>query len=171
MTNFARSLGYYDHEAHALFSVIAGIALMVYLMEATDWLRTQLSNQPYLVLLGKLSFSLYLTHIPILFTFTCRVFLWLYSFHENMALASVGALLLSLPVMLGAAMVFWTFVDEPSIRWSKEIARHMLGPGPRSSSEASVVNSAETANSNEPIPIAPNLEASETSEGSLSSLS
>jgi peptidoglycan/LPS O-acetylase OafA/YrhL len=186
MTNLARNLGYHDHEAHALFSVIAGMAVMVYLVEATDGWRTRLANQPYLVLLGKLSFSLYLTHIPILFTVTCRIFLWFHSFHDNTAVASVGALLLSLPIMVGAAMAFWTFVDEPSIRWSQQLARQMLGhqqPSPRpaarrtSRSEASGAVATNTAEALAPnhrpdrlLPIAPDLAVSETSEGSSSSL-
>jgi peptidoglycan/LPS O-acetylase OafA/YrhL len=189
MTNFARHLGYHDHEAHALFSVIAGMAVMVYLVEATDGWRTRLANQPYLVLLGKLSFSLYLTHIPILFTVTCRIFLWLHSFQENTAVASVGALLLSLPIMVGVAMAFWTFVDEPSIRWSQQLARQMLGhqppplrPAARRTSTRSEANGAVVAtttaealapNHHRPdrlLPIPPDLAVSETSEGSSSSL-
>ena len=91
--------------------VFAGVA-------AFPELRRMLSSKPARFL-GRLSFSLYLTHLPLLFTVTAAVFVLLSGLPGASAIASlVGA-----AIALGTAWVFERWIDQPSIRLSRAIGR------------------------------------------------
>ncbi len=64
---------------------------------------------------GRLSFSLYLVHFPVLLTVTSAAFV-LFNGHSG---ASLLAIMVGLPVTFGLAWLFESFVDQPSIRLSR----------------------------------------------------
>jgi peptidoglycan/LPS O-acetylase OafA/YrhL len=63
--------------------------------------------------LGRVSFSLYLTHLPILVALV-----YLFGDRNWPLVATVG-----IPISLGMAFVFYRFVEAPSHRLSKRLAR------------------------------------------------
>lgn len=114
--------------AHFFWCIIGAVSLVYYIVVHSQLLRKLLVVHPVLPKLGQISFALYLTHVPILYTLTSAIFLPLYPFFdENMAVASFIAFLASLPVMFGVAYLFWKFVDQPAIDYSRQLAQRMLG--------------------------------------------
>lgn len=77
--------------------------------------------------LGEVSFGLYLTHIPIIYTFTCRLFLLLLAAGASYVTAAALAFAVSVALMLAVAQVFTRYVDGPSIRRSADIGKWLLG--------------------------------------------
>mmetsp|Transcript_43916 Transcript_43916/g.65136 ORF Transcript_43916/g.65136 Transcript_43916/m.65136 type:complete len:348 (-) Transcript_43916:138-1181(-) len=106
------------------FYYVIGAPLLVHVLLSTDVSKRFFRN-PMLLWLGRISYSLYLTHVPILYSLTCMLFLsfsttWTYS------QASWMALLISFPVMLTIATLFEQWVDTPAIRWSSMIGRWIV---------------------------------------------
>lgn len=76
--------------------------------------------------LGKYTFSLYLIHLPVLFTFTTFCFVHL-QHHMGYNKAVALSLLASVPVVAGLAYLFERYVDSPSIRLSNYFAAFYMG--------------------------------------------
>lgn len=130
MLMIASSLGLAS-VAHSFWSIIGAVAFVYYIVLHSDFLRRMLVVHPLLPKLGQLSFALYLTHIPILYTLTCAIFVFLYHFFEdftvNATTASLIAFWLSLPVMFTVAFYFWRYVDQPAIEYSRIAGQQLLG--------------------------------------------
>jgi peptidoglycan/LPS O-acetylase OafA/YrhL len=99
-------------------SQLAAIALFlgVLLSPAAQWLLARSLCRR----LGRLSFSIYLLHFPILFTLGCAGFMVLAGFQPNpaaIAITFVGFV----PVVLIAASGFERCVDRPAIRLSRRL--------------------------------------------------
>ena len=77
--------------------------------------------------LGRLSFSLYLIHFPILFTLTSAAFLTLLAWLP-FGVAMAAAIALGLGVTVVMAMLFERWVDRPSIALSRRVAGHSAAP-------------------------------------------
>jgi len=107
------------------FWYITGASALVQFVTTSDLLQIFFS-QKILRFLGQISFSLYLTHIPILYTFTCGLFLWLHDVSGSYNGAAVLAFLLSLPVMLFVAILFERLVDRIAIRKSSLLGKMLL---------------------------------------------
>ena len=113
----------------SLFYHVLGAASLVWLVviEVPSTLTSLLTSSIF-SFLGKVSFGLYLTHIPILYTFTSALFVF---FHNNYELSQStsgnAAMLVSLPIMIAAASLFHKYVDEPSIKLSARIGREIAG--------------------------------------------
>ncbi len=69
--------------------------------------------------MGKVSFSAYLLHFPILLTVGCLTFAHLAPFSYWLAVA--GALVLGLSATYGAAALFERLVDRPALAWSRRL--------------------------------------------------
>lgn len=82
--------------------------------------KTLASRLGRVSLLGRYTYSLYLTHKFVLFTFTSAVFLLLLPIGYNKAV--LFTLLLSIPVIALVAFIFEKYVDAPSIRFAKYMA-------------------------------------------------
>lgn len=127
MYSAASSLGL-SLEAPHFWHILGAVALVFYLTVHADGIQGLLSSHPVLQCLGKLSFSLYLTHIPILYTFGSATFLSIYpKVGENETIAALITILVNLPVMVGVAYLFYKFVDQPALRLSSEMGQRLLG--------------------------------------------
>lgn len=109
---------------------IIGASCLVHFVVRRHQLLNPYLCHPICLWLGKISFALYLIHIPIVFTLTC----WLYNklrvanntpwTHDH---ASLMALLLSIPAMLLIAWIFHLYVDRPAIRLSSITGKKIMG--------------------------------------------
>lgn len=75
--------------------------------------------------LGKISFSLYLIQLPVIYGFSTFVFVHLY-YRLGYALSFIVMTAVSLPVIFVLAHYYTRFVDAPSIGWSKTIGAWLL---------------------------------------------
>ncbi|CAN7371252.1 acyltransferase [Trinickia sp. LjRoot230] len=94
--------------------------LLLFAIVTIPWVRSML-EKPFALLLGKISFSLYLIHFPILFTVGCSLFVAL------AARVSYGVAVLLTTVVTGAltfivASLFEIFVDRRAVALSKQLA-------------------------------------------------
>jgi peptidoglycan/LPS O-acetylase OafA/YrhL len=104
---------------------IIGAVCLVQLVVSTPRIRKFLSS-PICRWFGQISFSLYLTHIPIIYTLSTNIFLFLQG-PLSMSVASCVAFVLTFPVMLGIAVTFEHFIDKPSLIASANIGKYLLG--------------------------------------------
>lgn len=79
-------------------------------------------QKPALKNLGKLSFSIYLVHFPILLTVSCATFLLLNE-HTSYALAATCASIVGIGLTAPAAVAFRKLIDQPAINLSRSVAR------------------------------------------------
>lgn len=78
-------------------------------------------------ILGRYTFSLYLVHIPIIFSLTAGLFVWFVNdLHVSYNLAVLYAVIGSLPVLIAASWLFERYVDSPSITASSKFANWLL---------------------------------------------
>jgi peptidoglycan/LPS O-acetylase OafA/YrhL len=84
-------------------------------------LRTLLTTGPVQTA-GRLSFSLYLVHFPILLTIACVVFTWTYGGPAASAIAIAAGVVAT----VGLAFGFERWVDRPAIALSHRIGRTLL---------------------------------------------
>lgn len=73
--------------------------------------------------LGKLSFSMYLLHFPLLYSFSCFFYLQLGWVSVSHVLITCS---LSIFLLILAAVVFRQLVDKPAILFSNQVARWIL---------------------------------------------
>ncbi|NDZ14506.1 acyltransferase [Variovorax sp. WS11] len=105
----------------ALYSVLGG-ALLVYGVRGGAFKRLLLGRVSQF--LGRVSYSLYLVHLPIIFSVGCGLFNWMHS-EKGFARESAAAMSLALTTMcvIAVAWIFERLVDSPAIRFSKAIFR------------------------------------------------
>jgi peptidoglycan/LPS O-acetylase OafA/YrhL len=76
----------------------------------------------WILWLGRISFSLYLIHFPILFTATFLVFKVLVM-HQSYGTAVLGATVIMLPITLAVAHCFEKYVDRTAIALSRRVGK------------------------------------------------
>lgn len=77
------------------------------------------------IFLGRISFGLYLIHVPVICSFSCGAYLTLYkSLGHTSAALLVSAATVVISIILG--YVFHLFVDLPAVRWSREFALFIM---------------------------------------------
>ncbi len=96
---------------------ILGAAFVMTAIIKLPWLQSLLSRGP-LVLLGKISFSLYLLHVIIMGSLSNHLFVAL-TRHVSYLHAFVMTFLISLPVILAASYLAYLSVDRSSVRVSQ----------------------------------------------------
>ncbi len=102
----------------------AGIVLSILMSEQF----ARVMRNKYLSRLGKYTFSVYLVHLAVFYTFGMAVFLLFRNTLDigfNMSVALT--FLASIPVVAGVTYLFERFVDAPSIRFSSYVANMLLG--------------------------------------------
>lgn len=121
-SNFYRFL---DHsflptETYAFYHVIGAFLFMAGLCQLPS-LRRLLSDG-FLVRLGKISFSLYLVHIPVILTVGTWTVLFLFDRGvENYHLGCLISLAITLPSVLLLSYVFMRYVEKPCNKLSKKL--------------------------------------------------
>lgn len=109
---------YYSGYAKVLVS--AGLVIVV--MNSAG-LRTFFSSR-LLNWLGRLSFSLYLVHLPLIYSLSCWLLICLpFGFAVNAILSGI----VTIVVALLLSLVFTRWVDRPAIVFSDALARRLVG--------------------------------------------
>ncbi len=94
-------------------AMAAGAALLVSALASSAMLARALDIAP-LAWLGRVSYSLYLIHLPIMLT--CGLLL-------DRIVPAPASLAVGIVLALAAAQVMWRVVEMPSIRWSRAAAK------------------------------------------------
>ena len=109
---------------YSAYAKIFVSAVFVWMVMNSGSLR-EFFSQKILVWLGKISFSLYLLHFPILYSLSCYLYIILGLPHVYSAWISS---LISILFILGAAVLYTRFIDTPATRFSGKIARALMKP-------------------------------------------
>ena len=107
---------YFYHMLAAMFLMMA-----IYLCEPLEWL---MSTKPALFL-GKISYAVYVVHIPILFSGSAWMFVKFTNITERYNVSAGLTLLLSLLIIIGLGWVFWRLIEKPSTKWIDKIANKL----------------------------------------------
>lgn len=102
--------------ANLINYTIIGASMIVFSVLAVPKLADMFKN-PRISRLGKYTYSLYLTHLPILFVISTSVFVLLIKYVDY-KLATLGAIAAAVPVIIVSTWLFEKYVDAPSIRLS-----------------------------------------------------
>lgn len=106
---------------YLIVSTVFGAAIMVFVVLWAEQISKILSKK-YISIFGKYTFSLYLVHIPILYTFTTGMFLLFIGSHLSYNLSVVLAFVLSIPILAVTTILFEKYVDVPSIKLGSKLA-------------------------------------------------
>ena len=108
-------------ELQSLIIYLALGATLVIISVITNPLLKRIFGSVHLAVMGKYTFSLYLTHILVLLTLTPFLFV---SFYPNFGYgwSALVSILLSIPAIVGVAWGFERYVDAPAIKLSAKLA-------------------------------------------------
>lgn len=112
--------GLTSHQLQTLAHITAAFIIVI-LVLALERPRQWLSTQP-MQWLGRISFSVYLLHLPILGSLSCALFNWLQPNLGN-TLAFWIMLGPSLVILAASSAIFTRLVDQPAIKLSRAIGR------------------------------------------------
>lgn len=115
------------YENPLVFYRVIGSILILYVLLNSKRLQNIFSSK-FFENLGRLSFSIYLTHFIVLCSFTSFIFLKLYNFTHNYNLSSFLALILSLPILYVISELMYFTFDKQSIKWSSLIYIKLFKP-------------------------------------------
>ena len=105
------------HELGALF-LIYGISKCIYVKKV-------LQNSK-IVKLGELSFAVYLIHIPVLFSFSCYIFMRLYEKSGKYQSSALISLIASLLLLLGVSFIFHKYIEKWCAKIEKNIMKKIM---------------------------------------------
>lgn len=107
------------------FFTIIGAAILLFAVLRSSQISHILRHERVSVL-GKYTYSLYLVHMTVLYTFTTGLFLALHS-SIGYNKAAILSILLSAPLVYGATVLFEKYIDKPSTRLSTHLADIFYG--------------------------------------------
>ncbi|WP_410507491.1 acyltransferase [Methanosarcina hadiensis] len=109
----------------ATYHIIGAGMIMYVLLNSKDLQHVFSSRVP--VFLGKISYSLYLVHFPVICSFTCALFLFLHPVlpYGPAALISIGV---SLLVIIPLSYLFYKYVDMAGVKFSKTFYSRLSRP-------------------------------------------
>ncbi|MPM44099.1 hypothetical protein SDC9_90777 [bioreactor metagenome] len=105
---------------------IIGAGMIMYVLLNSSDLQKVFSS-PVPLFLGKISYSLYLVHFPVICTFTCALFLYLYpvlSYGSAVLISIAVSLLLIIPL----SYLFYKYVDMAGVKFSKTFYSRLSRP-------------------------------------------
>lgn len=105
---------------------IIGAGMIMYVLLNSNDLQKVFSS-PVPLFLGKISYSLYLVHFPVICTFTCALFLYLYQTlsYGSAALISIAV---SLLLIVPLSYLFYKYVDMAGVKFSKTFYSRISRP-------------------------------------------
>ncbi|MBS4179135.1 acyltransferase family protein [Lederbergia citrea] len=113
LTVVANYLGIYQYgEIMSDYAIGIGSVLIILISLASRKAQTLLLNKPFLYL-GKISYSLYLYHLPVLFSL-------IYIFHQVIPLWSI--FVISIPIAIVSAHISWRFIEKPASMYGNIVA-------------------------------------------------
>lgn len=107
-----------------LFTIISA-TLAVFIVLWSSQAGTILEKK-YVSAMGKYTFSLYLVHLAVLYSFTTGIFL-IFIQHTSYNKAALLSMVLSIPLVYFATVVFERYIDKPSIKLASQVAAVFLG--------------------------------------------
>jgi len=122
------------NEFHPYYEYLYNIWGAFFLLSGICYSETikRILEKPIFLSLGRISFSLYLTHYTVMFSLTSYLYMVLdINEHTIRAFASI---IISLPVMFIVAKIFESYVNEPTIKLSQWI-KNRIGKKVRSRRE------------------------------------
>lgn len=110
------------------FYELIGSVLLFHAVEISPFLQAILSL-PHMIYLGKISFSLYLLHLPLLYTCSTQLFLAFYEkYHIQYDYSVASTFLIMIPIWLLTAHIFWYAIDSHAIIWSSKVVDFIFPP-------------------------------------------
>lgn len=85
-----------------------GALLLIYGISECVFARTVLQKRK----LGEMSFAVYLIHIPVLFSFSCYIFMRLYEKSGKYQSSALISLIASLLLILGVSFIFHKYIEK-----------------------------------------------------------
>lgn len=109
------------------FYLTIGATILIYAVLTTSQLA-RVFKIKMVSMLGKYTYSLYLVHLSILYTFTTYVFIGLrQQLHLGYNTSALLSIIMSIPVIILATMLFEEFIDQKSIKLSSYLANILIG--------------------------------------------
>lgn len=112
-----------ESNAYILFNFISGVIITLSVL--TNYTLKNLFSNKVFVYMGKVSFSVYLFHLPFLLTFTVWLFNLLYSLNFGYAASALSAALLSIFLLYILAEIIFRLIDIPSMKASNKITKFL----------------------------------------------
>ena len=110
-------------DLHSAHYIILGMGAILLTLISRPTQQVLVSYIP--MFLGRISFGLYLIHIPIICSFSCGAYLALYvSLGHTASALLVSAATVVLSIILG--YLFYLYVDLPGVRWSRTFALFVM---------------------------------------------
>lgn len=103
-----------------LFLMTVGASLILISILSSNILKAFFSSKIF-TFLGKISFSLYLTHVIIIHSFSTNFYNWYNALSDNSTLSGCLTILFTIPVVIAIAYVFMITVDNTGVTISKKI--------------------------------------------------
>ncbi|HII02388.1 TPA: acyltransferase, partial [Methanosarcinaceae archaeon] len=103
---------------------IVGAGMLMYVLLNIQGLQ-KIFSSPVPVFLGKISYSLYLVHFPVISSFTCALFLILYPvlpYGEAFLISCLSSLFLIIPL----SYLFYKYIDAAGVKLSKSFYNWLL---------------------------------------------
>lgn len=115
---YHRLTPYLFYHKLAVFALLLGIFMLHGLQKV---LETKIC-----LFLGKVSYAVYLIHIPVLFSLTALLFVKLYGVLLQYNLAALLALLISLVVIVALSWLFYHFIEKRCVRFTNWLVDKIL---------------------------------------------
>jgi peptidoglycan/LPS O-acetylase OafA/YrhL len=116
-----------DVNPQADFSYIFLAFLTLFWVQFSFPVRAILSNR-FWAFMGKISFGIYISHLPFIMSASCRSYLWATPKLGHLA-AAWGTAAWTVPAVIGLGFVFYRIADRPSLPFSKLVAASVLRLG------------------------------------------
>jgi len=114
------TLPYITQIDNMVLHLALGASLVVFAVLSTKQVTDMLNSKP-ISGLGRYTFSLYLTHIPVLFTVTTALFIF-FQRHMGYNRSVLSAIAVSVPLLWVSTWLFEKYVDAPAIGFARYIA-------------------------------------------------
>ena len=122
----ANNFGNINGCSTSLFYELIGSVLLFHAIDISPFLQ-MIFDLPPMIYIGKISFSLYLVHLPLIYTVSTQLFL---TFYENYKItydySVASTFVIMVPIWLLVAHVFWYLIDSHAIIWSNKVVEYIF---------------------------------------------